>query len=294
MKVITSIYLNCRPDLRDEWLAGADVDAELEAAIPQEHALRTLIQFYNKTHYARYLVPLSSPEPTHQRSDSTSAVMLEDALIIPHRRQSSMIDADVFPPNRSARDTEAMTYNPDGMIDYWMHEYEYVMSQVFGDGDPEEGPPWGVTRGTPGPAEPNDEAWNRLGEIMRAKGAPDDDGISDSESVVSIGELGEEARFGNDDDGLTIHQRRKSGEGENTWEHMSPTTMSLLPRSPSNRRRSSSSGSPLRPVFPGGILDSDVFDEEDLRGPIPKASGTDDEEVRNFGAVDEVEYAYGE
>ena len=26
MKVITSIYLNCRPDLRDEWLTGTEGD----------------------------------------------------------------------------------------------------------------------------------------------------------------------------------------------------------------------------------------------------------------------------
>lgn len=26
MKVITAIYLNCRPDLRDEWLAGNEMD----------------------------------------------------------------------------------------------------------------------------------------------------------------------------------------------------------------------------------------------------------------------------
>jgi Domain of unknown function (DUF3402) len=26
MKVITSIYLNCRPDLRDEWLTGTEVE----------------------------------------------------------------------------------------------------------------------------------------------------------------------------------------------------------------------------------------------------------------------------
>ena len=33
MKVITAIYLNCRPDLRDEWLAGQDADIELEDAM---------------------------------------------------------------------------------------------------------------------------------------------------------------------------------------------------------------------------------------------------------------------
>ena len=33
MKVITSIYLNCRPELRDEWLAGQDQETELEDAL---------------------------------------------------------------------------------------------------------------------------------------------------------------------------------------------------------------------------------------------------------------------
>ena len=26
MQVITAVYLNCRPDLRDEWLTGIEVD----------------------------------------------------------------------------------------------------------------------------------------------------------------------------------------------------------------------------------------------------------------------------
>ena len=30
MKVITSIYLNCRPELRDEWLSGSDQELEPE------------------------------------------------------------------------------------------------------------------------------------------------------------------------------------------------------------------------------------------------------------------------
>lgn len=33
MKVITSIYLNCRPDLRDEWLAGNETDESGEAQV---------------------------------------------------------------------------------------------------------------------------------------------------------------------------------------------------------------------------------------------------------------------
>ena len=33
MKVITAIYLHVRPDLRDEWLAGVDVDADVEESL---------------------------------------------------------------------------------------------------------------------------------------------------------------------------------------------------------------------------------------------------------------------
>lgn len=33
MKVITSIYLNCRPDLRDEWLAGNELEDPGDSAV---------------------------------------------------------------------------------------------------------------------------------------------------------------------------------------------------------------------------------------------------------------------
>jgi hypothetical protein len=53
MRVITSIYLHCRPELRDDWLAGGDVDADVEEAGPQEEALRALTLFYNVRYYPR-------------------------------------------------------------------------------------------------------------------------------------------------------------------------------------------------------------------------------------------------
>lgn len=37
MKVITSIYLNCRPDLRDEWLTGTEVDDVTDAQVASGH-----------------------------------------------------------------------------------------------------------------------------------------------------------------------------------------------------------------------------------------------------------------
>lgn len=33
MRVITNIYLYCRPELRDDWLAGGDVDGEVEESL---------------------------------------------------------------------------------------------------------------------------------------------------------------------------------------------------------------------------------------------------------------------
>jgi hypothetical protein len=39
MRVITAVYLHCRPELRDEWLAGSDVDADVDSALPLEQAL---------------------------------------------------------------------------------------------------------------------------------------------------------------------------------------------------------------------------------------------------------------
>lgn len=77
---------------------------------------------------------------------------------------------------------------------------------------------------------------------------------------------------------------------------MSPT-LKLLPRSPTDRRRSSSGGSPLRPVMGLGPLMGDdlgdVFEEDiELPGPMPINTGTRDEIEREHSAVDEVEYLF--
>ncbi|KAH8695124.1 transmembrane hyphal anastomosis protein Ham2/Far11 [Talaromyces proteolyticus] len=51
MRVITAIYLYCRPELRDDWLAGSDVDAEVEEALPLEQALRGLTHWWHLRQY---------------------------------------------------------------------------------------------------------------------------------------------------------------------------------------------------------------------------------------------------
>ncbi|KAK9427951.1 hypothetical protein V1505DRAFT_316715 [Lipomyces doorenjongii] len=58
MRVITAIYLYCRQELRDSWLAGVDIDADIEDSYPREVALRALIQFYNTRRYPEAAVAL--------------------------------------------------------------------------------------------------------------------------------------------------------------------------------------------------------------------------------------------
>lgn len=57
MRVITAVYLHCRPELRDEWLAGSDVDAEVDSALPLEQALRSLTHWLNLRRYPDKIAP---------------------------------------------------------------------------------------------------------------------------------------------------------------------------------------------------------------------------------------------
>lgn len=51
MRVITAVYLHCRPELRDDWLCSGDVDAEVEQSVPMEQSLRALTHWYNLRRY---------------------------------------------------------------------------------------------------------------------------------------------------------------------------------------------------------------------------------------------------
>jgi hypothetical protein len=57
MRVITAVYLHCRPELRDEWLAGSDVDAEVDSSLPLEQALRSLTHWINLRRYPDKIAP---------------------------------------------------------------------------------------------------------------------------------------------------------------------------------------------------------------------------------------------
>ncbi|TFK43232.1 hypothetical protein BDQ12DRAFT_674621 [Crucibulum laeve] len=282
MKVITSIYLNCRPDLRDEWLTGTEVD-DVTDAQAQEHALRHLVKFYNNKRYGPTATS-AQHGPHHRRSGSMSHHLEglhpgpELSNLIRPLGTPNIVESDVFPPSRSQAPDPSifLPYITEDIA--FEEEYEEYLSDLGYSDEQSDGQ---QVAGT--------SAWHRLPDYAAEMA----DGISDSESIVSIGDLGDDARLDPNRDDHDIVD-----ENLNNWEHMSPKTMAALPKSPAGVRRSSSGGG-LRPVLPFGLDDGSAIDLDDNDdddddeaelGPIPR------EQSGPFAAgagVDEVEYAYG-
>lgn len=51
MDLISTIYLNCKLSMKDNWLSGKDLGSEFNNSYDQEVALRALLQFYNIKRY---------------------------------------------------------------------------------------------------------------------------------------------------------------------------------------------------------------------------------------------------
>ena len=197
----------------------------------------------------------------------------------------NVVEADVFPPLR------AQAPDPSIFLPYitediaFEEEYEEYLSDLG----------WHEEPTTPHPdntqnSGQSQSAWHRL----QVPGFVTDisDGISDSESIPSIGELGDDTRMDSGREYGSVPD-----ENRNNWEHMSPKTMAALAKSPASTRRSSSGGG-LRPVLPfdldrdeGSAVDDDDDDDDQEQelGPVPRDS------PGPFGGagVDEVEAAYG-
>jgi len=238
----------------------------------------------------------NQPGHLHRRSTSMShhleGLHPGPELLIRPSGTPNMVDSDVFPPARSQAPDPSifLPYITEDIA--FEEEYEEYLSDLgWSDEQSADGLLFGST-----------SAWHRLPEYA----ADMADGISDSESIVSIGDLGDDSRLDpNRDDRDVIDENLNNWEVcclrifhvvmELTWsvKHMSPRTMAALPKSPAGARRSSS-GSGLRPVLPFGLDDGsavDVDDDDELLGPVrrdqsgPFAAGA---------GVDEVEYAYGQ
>lgn len=127
MKVITAIYLNCRPDLREEWLAGTDIDGDVEDSLPQEQALRSLVKYYNSSRYGTLaLLPGQAHGHAHRRSLSLQSGGVVDGQNPSSPSQSkpvpspSFFESDILPPLRRNIDSSAgmlQRYIPDDVVE---------------------------------------------------------------------------------------------------------------------------------------------------------------------------------
>ncbi|CEH11967.1 Uncharacterized conserved protein [Ceraceosorus bombacis] len=168
MKVITAIYLHLRPDLREEWLSGADIDQDVEESLPQEQACRNLVKFYNLTRFGnggplaagghghghahrRSLstgvpegglggphgppLPGASAAPHHPNSGQQGPAQATPGLSSPSRSLAGFFDTDLhLPPLRRRTESTAGTlrYIPDDLLDGYLDEYEDVLGELFG------------------------------------------------------------------------------------------------------------------------------------------------------------------
>ncbi|KAG0341722.1 Factor arrest protein 11 [Podila humilis] len=71
MKVITGIYVYCKTNLRDDWISGADVEKDLEDALPAEQQLRNLIRYYHDRVHPHALVPDPSAQAKKANTGGT-------------------------------------------------------------------------------------------------------------------------------------------------------------------------------------------------------------------------------
>lgn len=109
MRVITAVYLHCRPELRDEWLAGSDIDAEVDSALPLEQALRGLTHWFNVRRY---------PDKTIGEPPTTAAEHREQR----QRQYGQQVQPDFFTRELERLDLEWTDMNgDDGMseLDGW-------------------------------------------------------------------------------------------------------------------------------------------------------------------------------
>lgn len=223
MKLITAIYLNCRPDLRDEWLATMEVEEAKDSPTNVETFLRRLVAFCKSKFikfdaklivlvddYKRYgYIPPKVNSEQHQRSVSLSMAdpTMSPELPLPNPLASPSA-SEVFPPLRSqvADPGIFMPYPSEDLA--FEEEYEEYLFDLHAGGGP------GYTNQVSGGVVNLDmvssdraPSWSELPNDQ-----PIGEGISDSESVVSIGD-GLVADF---TDGKAV-LKEDSEVGKNDW-----------------------------------------------------------------------------
>lgn len=85
MRVITAIYLHCKPELRDEWISGQNVEDGVEEAVPLEQAGRALVHWWHLRRYRDCMGP-GARAGTGEDRDASDSI----------KRQEAASDSDFF------------------------------------------------------------------------------------------------------------------------------------------------------------------------------------------------------
>lgn len=61
MRVITAVWLSIRPELRDDWLSGGDIDVVVDESVAREQAIRGLVHWWHLRRYWDVVGPPGTP-----------------------------------------------------------------------------------------------------------------------------------------------------------------------------------------------------------------------------------------
>lgn len=142
----------------------------------------------------RYGTSLHQKPPSHHRTASISQhfeglLPGPDMPLVRPIGTPNVVEADVFPPLRAQAHDPSSNFLPFIAEDIaFEEEYEEYLSDLGIHTAPHQANPAGTS------------AWHRLPELAVDLA----DGISDSESVVSIGELGDESRLDPSGEGAPV------------------------------------------------------------------------------------------
>ncbi|WFC99531.1 Factor arrest protein 11 [Malassezia yamatoensis] len=306
MRIITQIYLMCKPNLHDEWLGGSDIDAEVEASLPEEQTLRSLIQFYNQTRFAartavagaiEEIGPLQearrmSPGPREEMRPSL------DALPSPNHAASVAFEREAFPiRQKSVAVGTPGRYISDDAVEGYLDVYEDVLHEIF--------------------STDSQESF-----------ASDTETSSETDAPRTPSKPGVHPNRTDDSDS---NKNEQQDENRNLWENVSPREMQILASSPkvpsvsprydrsrqvswssqpdpvSLGRRVNSSPAQLRPKLHWNMDDlvEDALSTEQGDGKDPANQNHSEESTATLsipdsplpspkpGGIDEVEHIFG-
>lgn len=123
MRIITQIYLRCHPKLREDWPGGSDLEAEVEASLPEEQTLRTLIQFFNRSRY-QFRAPIAGTDISHATVKGTLGQEWIEA-------DRDAFEREAFPPRPVSSCTSTPGRYISGVsVEGYLDAYEDLMQEM--------------------------------------------------------------------------------------------------------------------------------------------------------------------